>query len=101
MYKNTVHMYKIEQEKEMVVQKNIIEELRQEKSELGNVIKEQKKFNLLAMQERLKFGNKLMNVENEIRGIKRKIIELGRKKEKQGILDKLMRVINEGRKNNL
>ena len=94
-------MYKIEQEREIVKQKNRIEELKQEKSELGNVIKEQKEFNLLAMEERVKFGNKLMNVENEIRGIKRKITELGKKKEKKGVLDKLVRVINEGRKNNL
>ncbi|RLF63666.1 MAG: hypothetical protein DRN30_06300 [Thermoplasmata archaeon] len=101
MYKNTVHMHEIEQEGVIVKQKNRIEELKQEKSELGNVIKEQKEFNLLAMEERVKFSNKLMNVENEIRGIKRKITELGKKKEKKGVLDKLVRVINEGRKNNL
>lgn len=84
-------MNEISNEGVIVKQKNRIEELKQERLELKNLIKEQKAYNRLALDDKMKFNNKIINIENEIRGIKRKLETP--KEEKQNLVEKIIELI--------
>jgi len=83
----------IRQEQIVVEQRNKIDKLEQEKFVLKKLVKEQRKYNKIALEDKLKINNKLINIDNEIRGIKKKILAIGKEEKEKNLVEKILSLI--------